>query len=171
MLEACLNPYGCEWSIGYLWRSMDWLRRLDVVVLVFMLAYVLAVVTRVFYRCNLVREPRGIDCAGQRKLAADLSLQARSLKSIASTAPYLGLLGTCLGILNAPGIGSGFGMEKSTALALMASGTAAALITTVAGILVAVPATCSYNYLCTRIDLLESEVSGDAPTDRGPHPP
>jgi biopolymer transport protein ExbD len=158
MPGACFNPYGCEWSMGDLWRSMDWFRRLDVVVLVFMLAYVLAVVTRVFCRYKLVREPRGIDCAGKRKLAADLSLQARSLKSIASTAPYLGLLGTCIGIVNAPGIGSGFGMEKSRALALVASGTATALITTVAGILVAVPATCSYNYLCTRIGLLQSEV-------------
>lgn len=170
MPGACFNPYGCEWSMGDLWRSMDWLRRLDVVVLVFMLAYVLAVLTRVFYRYNVVREPRGIDCAGKRKLAADLSLQARSLKSIALTAPYLGLLGTCIGILNGPGIGSGFGMEKSRALALMASGTATALITTAAGILVAVPATCSYNYLCTRIGLLESEVSEQALTNQRASP-
>jgi biopolymer transport protein ExbD len=135
-----------------------------------MLAYVLAVVTRSFYRYNLAREPRGIDCAGKRKLAAGLSLQARSLKSIASTAPYLGLLGTCIGILNAPGIGSGFGMEKSRALVLMASGTATALITTAAGILVAIPATCSYNYLCTRIGLLESEASDEALTDQRASP-
>ncbi len=171
MPQACLNPYGCEWSIGYVWRSMDWLRRLDVVVLVVMLAYILAVVTRVFYRCSLARDLRGIDCAGRRRLAVDLSLQARSLKSIASTAPYLGLLGTCFGILNAPGIGSGIGMEKNTALVLMASGTAAALITTAVGIFVAVPATCSYNYLCTRIDLLESEAAGEAPTCPGPQTP
>ena len=161
MPTACLDPYGCYWSIGYLWRSMDWARRLDVAALAFMLTYVLAVVTHAFYRYNLVRA-RGIGCAAERKLAAELSLNARSLKSIAVAAPYLGLLGTCLGILNAPGIGSGIGMEKNAALALIASGTAASLITTAAGILVAFPATCSYNYLCTRICLLESKISNEA---------
>jgi biopolymer transport protein ExbD len=168
MSGACFNPYGCEWSIGDLWRSMDWLRRLDVVVLVLMLAYVLVVFTHVFYRYNLVRGPRRIDSAGKRKLSADLSLQARRLKSIALAAPYLGLLGTCLGILNGPGIGSGIAMEKYRALVLMASGTATALITTAAGIFVAVPATCSYNYLCTRMGLLESEVSDEVLTGHGP---
>jgi biopolymer transport protein ExbD len=40
---------------------------------------------------------------------------------------------------------------------MIASIIAASLITTAAGILVAIPATCFYNYLCTRIDLPESE--------------
>ncbi len=140
---------------------MDWVRRLDVIVLTFMLVYALTVVTRVFYRYQVVQDPRKIDSLGRNKLRADLSAQAHRLKSIASTAPYLGLLGTCFGILNAPGIGSGFGMEKYTALRLITSGIAAALITTAAGILVTVPAICSYNYVCTRLGLLESEQSDE----------
>ena len=87
---------------------MDWVRRLDVIVLTFMLVYALTVVTRVFSRRQVAQDPRKVDSLGRNKLRADLSVQAHRLKSIASTAPYLGLLGTCFGILNAPGIGSGF---------------------------------------------------------------
>jgi biopolymer transport protein ExbB/TolQ len=139
---------------------MNWIVRLDVIVLALMLAYVVVVVTRVSYRYHLARCAREIDSASRRKFAAVLSIDVGSLKSIASTAPYLGLAGTCEGILSAfrP-----IGMEKHTALAMISADIAASLITTAAGILVAVPATCSYNYLCTRIDLLESEVSNERP--------
>jgi biopolymer transport protein ExbD len=137
---------------------MDWFRRLDVIVLTFMLVYVLSVVTHVFYR-QLVQDPRKIDGLYLNKLRADLSGQAYRLKSIASIAPYLGLLGTCFGILNAPGIGSGFDLEESAALRLISSGIAAALITTGAGILVTIPAICAYNYVCAWLSLLESKES------------
>jgi biopolymer transport protein ExbD len=53
-------------------------------------------------------------------------------------------------------------MERHAALTMISSRVAAALVTTVAGILVAVPATCFYNYLRARIDLLESEASNDS---------
>jgi biopolymer transport protein ExbD len=145
---------------------MDWVRRLDVIILTFMLVYALAVVTRVFYRRQVVQDPRKIDSLGRNKLRADLSVQAHRLKSIASAAPYLGLLGTCFGILNAPGIGSGFDLEKSAAPRLISSGIAAALITTAAGILVTIPAICSYNYVCTRLSLLESEQSDEIQKSR-----
>ena len=145
---------------------MDWVRRLDVIVLTFMFVYVPAVVTLVFYRCQVGQDPRKIDSLGRNKLRADLRVQSLRLKSIASTAPYLGLLGTCFGILNAPGIGSGFAMEKHAALRLITSGIAAALITTAAGILVTIPAICSYNYVCTRLRLLESEESDEIQKSR-----
>lgn len=123
----------------------------------FLLVYVLTVVTRVFYRCQVAQGPRKIDTLGRNKLSADLSVQSHRLKSIASTAPYLGLLGTCFGILNASGMGSGIAMEKYAALRLISSGIAGALITTAAGMLVTIPAICSYNYVCTRLNLLNSE--------------
>ena len=161
MPGACLNPYGCEWSIGYLWRWMNWIGRADVFVLAVLLAYIVAVVTHVSCRFHLARRARGIDTASRsrRKLAADLSVEVSSLKSISSTAPYLGLAGTCVGIVSAF---RGFDGERHAVLVWMVSGIAAALVTTAAGILVAVPATCFYNYLRTRIDLLESELSDEA---------
>jgi biopolymer transport protein ExbD len=165
MNGVCLNswrPYGCEWSVGYLWRWMNWIVRLDVIVLALMLVYVVVVVTRVFCRYNLARRVREIDSASRRKLAAFLSIELGGLKAIASSAPYLGLAGTCVGIMSGLWFG-GIDMEKNAALALISSRIAVALVTTAAGILVAVPAICSYNYLCTRKDLLKSEVSNDPP--------
>jgi hypothetical protein len=149
---------GCALSIRYLWRGMNWIARLDVTVLALMLAYVVAVVIRVSYRYHLARPVQGIgtDSRSLRKLTADLGIEVGNLKSIASTAPYLGLVGTCVGIMSAFG---GIGMEKHAAEIMITSKVALALVTTAAGILVAVPATCFYNYLRTRIDLLESEVA------------
>ena len=165
MHGVCLNswqPYGCEWSVGYLWRWMNWVVRLDIIVLALMLVYVVVVVTRIFCRYHLARRARQIDNASKRKLAAVLSIDLGSLKSIASSAPYLGLAGTCVGIMSGLGFG-GIDMEKNAALALISSRIAVALVTTAAGILVAVPAICSYNYLRTRINLLEGELSSDPP--------
>jgi biopolymer transport protein ExbD len=129
--------------------------RFDVIVLALMLIYVFAVIIHVCCRYYLARHARADDSACRRKLAAFLSSEMRSLKSIALTAPYLGLAGTCVGLLNAF---SGVAMARYTAMVLIATRIAVALITTAAGIPVAVLATCSHNYLRTRIDLLESEL-------------
>jgi biopolymer transport protein ExbD len=149
------QPGGCEWTIRYLWRWMSSFGRLDVIVLGLMPIYLFAVIIHVYCRYYLARHARGIDIAGRRTLAADLSIEVGSIKSIAITAPYLGLVGTCVGILSAFG---GVGMEKHAAMAMIATRMALALTTTVVGIPVAVVATCFYNYLRTRIDLLEGEV-------------
>lgn len=154
MLGACLNPYGCEWGIGYLWRWMNWIGHADVYVLAVLLVYGVSVFVRVSWRYWLARRAREID---RRKLVADLSTAVRSLKSIAFTAPYLGLAGTCFGIM---GMFRGIAMEVHAVRAMMTAILAAALVTTAVGILVAVAATCFYNLLCTRIDLLENESLG-----------
>jgi len=164
MHGVCLNswhPYECDWSVGHLWHWMNWVVRLDVIVLALMLAGVVVVVARISYRYYLARRGREIDSASRRKLAAVLSIELGSLKAIASSAPYLGLAGTCVGIMSSLGFGGD--MEKNTFLTMVAANMAASLAATAAGILVAVPATCSYNYLCTRIDLLERELSNDPP--------
>jgi len=141
---------------------MNWITRLDVIVLALILAYVVVVVIHVSYRYHLARRERETDTGSpafqrtRRKLAADLSIKAGSVKSIASAAPYLGLAGTCIGILSAF---RGFAMEKHAAMVMTITYIAASLMTTAAGLLVAVPAVWSYNYLRVRIDLLESEIS------------
>jgi hypothetical protein len=152
---------GCELSVRYVWRGMNWIVRLDVILLALMLAYIVAVVIRVSYRYHLARRVQGIgtDSRNLRKLTGDLSIEVVNLRSIASTAPYLGLAGTCVGIMDAFG---GIGMEKHAAEIMITSKVSLALVTTAAGILVAVTATCFYNYLRTRIDLLESEVANEA---------
>lgn len=156
-LDDCYpwQPGGCEWSIRYLWRWTSSFGRLDVIVLSLMLIYLFAVVIHVCYRYYLARRLRRIDSAGSQKLAAALNIKVGGLKSIALTAPCLGLAGTCLGVLSAFG---GVGMEKHPALAMIATRIALALVPTAVGIPAAVLATCFYNYFRTRRDLLAGEV-------------
>jgi len=162
MHGVCLNswdPSGCEWTVGYLWRWMNWIARLDVIVLALMLAYIGVAVIYASYRFHLARRERGTDSASSRKLAAVLSIELGALKAIASSAPYFGLAGTCVGLMSQSGFTGE--MDENTLQAMMAARMSATLITTALGILVAAPATCAYNYLCTRKNLLESEVSND----------
>ncbi len=157
-----------EWTIRYLWHRMSSFGRLDVIVLALMLVYLFAVVIHVCYRSYSTRRVRridGADSAGIKKLAAVLNIKTGSLKSIALTAPCLGLAGTCLGILSAFWDA---GIEKHATRAIMATRIALALIPTAAAIPVAVLAICSYNYLSRRMDLFQSEVFEEG-QERGRH--
>jgi biopolymer transport protein ExbB/TolQ len=66
------------------------------------------------------------------------------LSVAASGAPFIGLLGTVWGVMSAF---AGIAQAGSATLAAMAPGVAAALITTVAGLLVAIPSMFGYNWL------------------------
>jgi len=91
------------------------------------------------------------------KLERGLSL----LSTITSIEPLMGLLGTVTGTMRAFGVLGTFGaVSDPTALA---SGVSEALITTVAGLIVAIPCTVFYNYFVDRINrtllTLESQVN------------
>jgi len=88
-------------------------------------------------------------------LANDLKSGLGLLATIGSTAPFVGLLGTTMGIVNAfTGMATaGGGMEAISA------GVAEALITTAVGLLVAIPAVWLYNYFSGRLDTLFSELA------------
>lgn len=72
-----------------------------------------------------------------------------TIKIIASIAPLLGLLGTVLGILSAFKVISSTGLSDPS---LFAGGIAMALITTVGGLIVAIPHFVGYNYLVSALD-------------------
>jgi biopolymer transport protein TolQ len=76
-----------------------------------------------------------------------------------SGAPFLGLLGTVWGVMSAF---SYVAMKGSADLATMAPGVAAALITTVAGLLVAIPSMFGYNYLVHNLRVLTVELDNFA---------
>ena len=79
-----------------------------------------------------------------------LKLEGRMilLATAVSGAPFLGLLGTVWGVMETFG---GVAESGSANLAAMAPGVSAALITTVTGLLVAIPAMFGYNFLVTSI--------------------
>jgi biopolymer transport protein ExbD len=137
-----------------LWHPMDWLLRVDVAVLGLLLACTLVLLVKI-PRCYRLARHSGVDCPVRRGFVAELKVHVGNLNSMASTAPYLGLLGTCLGILSAF---SGVGMERHAYVAWVTSKVAAALVPCAAGIIVAVPATCAHVYGCTRLDLLVNEL-------------
>ncbi len=78
-----------------------------------------------------------------------------TIKIIASIAPLLGLLGTVLGILSAFKVISEQGLSDPS---MFAGGIAMALITTVGGLIVAIPHFVGYNYLVGVLDDLEIEL-------------
>jgi len=86
---------------------------------------------------------------------AELNRRLAVLATIASTAPFLGLLGTVFGILDSF---RGVGMARATVISMMAGTIAEALITTAAGISVAVPTLWSYNLLSGRLELMNVEM-------------
>src|SRR4051795_4542096 len=72
------------------------------------------------------------------------------LATVGATAPFVGLLGTTMGIVTAfQGMSASGG---SGSLAAITGGVAEALITTAFGLLVAIPAVWLYNYFSTKID-------------------
>jgi biopolymer transport protein ExbB/TolQ len=77
-----------------------------------------------------------------------LESQMILLATAVSGAPFLGLLGTVWGVMETFG---GVAEAGSASLAAMAPGVSAALITTVTGLLVAIPAMFGYNFLVTSI--------------------
>lgn len=70
------------------------------------------------------------------------------LATIASTAPFIGLLGTVWGIMNAF---IGIGASKNTSLAVVAPGIAEALLATALGLFAAIPAVVAYNKLSSEM--------------------
>jgi biopolymer transport protein ExbB/TolQ len=76
-----------------------------------------------------------------------------------SGAPFLGLLGTVWGVMSTFGH---IAQQGSATMAAMAPGVSAALITTVAGLLVAIPSMFGYNWLVHNLRVLTVELDNFA---------
>jgi biopolymer transport protein ExbB/biopolymer transport protein TolQ len=89
--------------------------------------------------------------------ASELKRGLGILATTGSTAPFVGLLGTVMGIVNAfTGMAASGG---GGSLASVSAGIAEALITTAFGLIVAIPAVWLYNYFTTKIDFLSVEMT------------
>ena len=78
------------------------------------------------------------------------------LATVGATAPFVGLLGTTMGIVNAF---TGMAASGSGGLSAISAGVAEALITTAFGLMVAIPAVWMFNYFSTKIDNLTAEMT------------
>lgn len=84
-----------------------------------------------------------------------LKRSLRGLAVIASVSPLLGLLGTVYGMISAFQDATIAGMGKAD---MLAEGIYEALVTTAAGLTIAIPVLLVYQYLSTRIDTLVDEI-------------
>ena len=77
------------------------------------------------------------------------------IATVGATAPFVGLLGTTMGVVNAF---SGMATAGSGGLAAISAGISEALIATAFGLLVAIPAVWIYNYFTGKIELVSMEI-------------
>jgi biopolymer transport protein ExbB len=100
----------------------------------------------------------GIEDAG-RHVAHELERYLGALSTIAAISPLLGLLGTVTGMIRTFKAITVAGVGNPAA---MASGIAEALITTAAGLIIAIPALVAYRYLRSRVDTHVIEMEKEA---------
>lgn len=95
--------------------------------------------------------PQALERAAQTASSEQLTLMENRmtwLATIAQVAPFVGLFGTVMGIIDAF---HGLGTAGAATLRAVAPGISEALITTAAGLIVAVPAVMGYNQLTARL--------------------
>jgi len=90
---------------------------------------------------------------------AELKRGISVLATIGSTAPFVGLFGTVVGIINAF---KGISTEKSTGLGAVAGGISEALVTTAIGLFVAIPAVWAYNYFTEKVQAFDVEMDNSS---------
>jgi biopolymer transport protein ExbB/biopolymer transport protein TolQ len=89
-------------------------------------------------------------------ILAELKRGLGILATVGATAPFVGLLGTTMGIVNSF---QGMATAGTAGLGAISAGIAEALITTAFGLLVAIPAVWAYNYFTTKIENLTVEMT------------
>lgn len=93
------------------------------------------------------------------KTTANLRRGLASLATIATTAPFIGLFGTVIGIMHAF---DSIGQAGAGGFTVVSQGIAEALATTALGILVAIPAAWMFNYLTHRVEGLGVEMASSS---------
>lgn len=81
------------------------------------------------------------------------------LATVVSGAPFMGLLGTVWGVMEAFSAVAG---QQSAGIAALAPGISAALLTTIAGLVVAIPSMFGYNFLLGKMKQLITEIENYA---------
>ncbi|MEZ4270712.1 MAG: protein TolQ [Myxococcota bacterium] len=106
-----------------------------------------------------VGDLENVERSMRRAAAAELtSLEAMVsfLATTGSSAPFIGLLGTVLGIMSSF---QDIGRMGNANLATVAPGIGGALVATAFGLFAAIPAVMAYNYFASRIRVIDTEMS------------
>jgi biopolymer transport protein ExbB/biopolymer transport protein TolQ len=90
---------------------------------------------------------------------ADFKKGVASLATIATTAPFIGLFGTVIGIINAF---RGMAISSSGGIGAVSGGIAEALVTTALGLFVAIPAAWMFNHFTNALERIQVEMSNSS---------
>lgn len=125
-----------------------------------------------YWRAAAIGKEKGMDTPHARLEHAENAIQralARQtlryessmifLASIVSGAPFLGLLGTVWGVMTAF---SSVAVQQTATIQTLAPGVSAALLTTIAGLIVAIPSVFGYNILLGQSKRLITEIENYA---------
>src|SRR5216683_854533 len=170
---------GSQWDLRTMWGNMSLIAKIVVFILFILSIYSFGVMidralmysaarkqSRVFVQqvAGALKDGR-LDAAKrglERSVAivhAEMKRGLSALATIGSTAPFVGLFGTVIGILNAF---KGIETNKATGLSAVAGGIAEALVTTAFGLLVAVPAVWAYNYFTNKVEAFDVEMDNSS---------
>ena len=130
-------------------------------------SHLAATLRRVFASPKFREGPREFDAeeiAGVQRAAelgaleqiANLRQGLGVLATTGATAPFVGLLGTVVGVVNAF---TGMALAGGGGIAVISQGIAEALFATAIGLLVAIPAVWLYNYFINRIEFVSMEIT------------
>ncbi|HSW40662.1 MAG TPA: MotA/TolQ/ExbB proton channel family protein [Acidobacteriota bacterium] len=89
----------------------------------------------------------------------DFKKGLNGLATIGATAPFVGLFGTTVGIINAF---TGMKTEETAGIAAVAGGIAEALVATAMGLFVAVPAVWMFNHYTSKVDTFTVEMDNSS---------
>lgn len=113
----------------------------------------------VLHRDDLVDTVRRAIQRATALTSNDLKKGIPALATIGATAPFVGLLGTVVGIITAF---TGIATTGSGGLGAVSAGIAEALIETALGLVVAIPAVWIYNYFTTRLEYFNVEMDNSS---------
>src|SRR6266581_1536876 len=174
---------GSQWDLRTMWGNMSLIAKIVVFILFILSIYSFGVMidralmysaarkqSRVFVQqvAGALKDGRLDEAIAiaerglERSVAivhAEMKRGLSALATIGSTAPFVGLFGTVIGILNAF---KGIETNKATGLSAVAGGIAEALVTTAFGLLVAVPAVWAYNYFTNKVEAFDVEMDNSS---------
>jgi len=175
-----------EFGLVGLWTSMGMIAKLDVILLVVLSIYSLTLSGERWWRYRAAKKQSlqfallttqylkqnspltGYDVieAARRAIeratlmtTADFKRGLGGLATIGATAPFIGLFGTVVGIINAF---RGMAITGSGGLGAVSAGIAEALVTTAVGLFVAIPAVWLYNYFLNQVERFQVEMANSS---------
>jgi biopolymer transport protein ExbB/biopolymer transport protein TolQ len=110
-------------------------------------------------RDDIVYTGRRATPRGTALTSNDLKKGIPSLATIGATAPFVGLLGTVIGVINAF---HGISTTGSGGLGAVSGGISEALVETALGLVVAIPAVWMYNYFTGRLEYFNVEMDNSS---------